>query len=129
MVVEMKAIRGAITVDADRRDLIIEAGQILTETILKENNIEIEQIVSAIYTSTADLVSEFPAVGARKAGLVDTALICAQEIPVPGGLPRCVRVLMHVYVKANQQVRPVYLKDAVKLRPDLINQAGGREES
>lgn len=118
--VELKAIRGAISVDADEPELIVAAAKELTETILQVNDIKIDQIVSAIYTATADLTSEFPAVGARQAGLVETALLCAQEIPVPGSQPRCVRVLMHVYVPRGHTVRPVYLRDAVNLRPDWV---------
>lgn len=122
---ELKAIRGAITVEADQKELVIAAAKELTEALLAENGLAAGDIVSAIYTSTADLTSAFPAIGAREAGLVNTALLCAQEIPVPGSQPRCIRVLVHAYMPAERSVRHVYLKDAVTLRPDWAEAAAG----
>lgn len=119
---EIKAIRGAISVDEDRPELVIEAAKLLTETILRENELPVDRIVSAIYTATPDLTSAFPAVGAREAGLSETALLCAQEIAVPSGLPRCIRVLMHAQLPPGRAAKPVYLRDAVQLRPDLVDQ-------
>lgn len=117
---EFKAIRGAITVDADERELVIAAAKELTEALLAENGLKPDDVISAIFTSTADLTSEFPAVGARRAGLVNAALLCAQEIPVPGSQARCIRVLVHAYMDAARPVRHVYLKEAVALRPDWV---------
>lgn len=126
---EFKAIRGAITVDADERELVLQAAKELTEALLQENDLAPEDIVSAIFTSTADLTSAFPALGAREAGLGNVALLCAQEIPVPGSQPRCIRVLVHAYVDAARPVRHVYLKDAVSLRPDWVQaQERGRAD-
>ena len=126
---EFKAIRGAITVDADERELVIAAAKELTEAILTENELAPDDIVSAIFTSTTDLTSAFPALGAREAGLGNTALLCAQEIPVPGSQARCIRVLVHAYVDAARPVRHVYLKEAIALRPDWVHatQRGDRE--
>lgn len=121
---EFKAIRGAITVDADEPQLVLQAAKELTEALLSENNLSPDDIISAIFTSTADLTSAFPAMGAREAGLVNTALLCAQEIPVPGSQPRCIRVLVHAYVDAAQPVRHVYLKEAIALRPDWVQAQG-----
>jgi len=126
---ELKAIRGAITVEADERELVIAAAKELTETLLAENGLSADDVVSAIYTSTVDLTSAFPAMGAREAGLVNTALLCAQEIPVPGSQPRCIRVLVHAYMQAGRPVRHVYLKDAVNLRPDWASAVTGGEKS
>lgn len=125
----LRAIRGAITVEADERELIVAAAQELTEEVMRENGIEPEDIVSIIFTATPDLSAEFPAVGARAIGLVNTPLICAQEIPVPGSQPRCIRMLMHAYMPVDRPVRPVYLREAVSLRPDLQMQSAGREDA
>lgn len=115
----LRAIRGAITVDCDRPEEIVQAARELTEQVMVANGIDADDIVSIIFTTTPDLTSEFPAVGARQAGLVQTPLMCAQEIPVPGSQPRCIRLMMHVYMEAGRATKPVYLKDAVSLRPDL----------
>jgi len=120
----LKAVRGAITVDEDLPEKVVEAAKEVTLAALEANGLVPERVVSVIFTATADLSSEFPAVGARQAGLVQTALMCAQEIPVPGSQPRCIRMLLHAYMEPDRVVRHVYLKDAVSLRPDL---AGARE--
>lgn len=117
----LRAIRGAISVEADEARLVVEAARELTEAILAANDLAIDDVVSVIFTSTPDLCSEFPAVGARQAGLVHTPLMCAQEIPVPGSQPRCIRALCHAYMDPARPVRPVYLRDAVALRPDLVS--------
>jgi len=126
---ELKAIRGAITVEADEPEQVIAAARELTQELLAQNGLAPDDIVSAIFTATADLVSAFPAVGAREAGLVNTALLCAQEIPVPGSQPRCIRALVHAYVKAGQPVRHVYLREAAALRPDWAGAASGGSAS
>ena len=124
----LRAIRGATTVAANERELIIEAARELTEAVIAENGLELDDIVSVIFTATPDLSAEFPAVGARAFGLVNTPLICAQEIPVPGSQPRCIRMLMHAYMAVDRPVRPVYLREAVSLRPDLQLQSTGRRD-
>lgn len=116
----LQAIRGAITVDRDLPEEIVQATRELTEQVMATNGVSVDDIVSIIYTTTPDLTSEFPAVGARQAGLVQTPLMCAQEIPVPGSQPRCIRLLMHVYMDQGAVAQPVYLRDAVLLRPDLV---------
>lgn len=115
----LKAVRGAITVDEDRPEQVVEAAKAITLAVLEANGLIPERIVSVIFTATPDLQSEFPAVGARRAGLVQTPLMCAQEIPVPGSQPRCIRMLLHAYMEPDRVVRHVYLRDAVNLRPDL----------
>lgn len=125
----LRAIRGAITVDADERELIVAAARELTVEVMRENGLEPGDIVSIIFTATPDLSAEFPAVGARAVGLVNTPLICAQEIPVPGSQPRCIRMLVHAYMPVDRPVRPVYLREAVSLRPDLQMQSTGREDA
>ena len=118
----IRGIRGAITVTADEPDLILQATRELLEEILAENDgMQKEDIASAIFTVTDDLVSTFPAQGARQMGWGLVPMMCAREIPVPGSLPRVIRVLVHWNTElAQDQITHVYLRDAVKLRPDLV---------
>jgi chorismate mutase len=114
------AIRGATSVEQDRPGDIVAATTALLEEMLSRNQIRAEELVSLIFTSTPDLVAEFPAVAARRLGLSTVALMCAAEIPVPGATPRCVRVLAHCYSRrSNDELRHVYLGAAKKLRSDL----------
>jgi chorismate mutase len=118
----IRGIRGATTVQADRPDLILEATRELLEAILESNNgMDPEDIASVFFTVTNDLVSTFPAQGARQMGWGLVPMICSVEIPVPGSLPHVIRVLVHWNTDRNQSaVTHVYLRDAVKLRPDLM---------
>lgn len=115
-----RAIRGATTVDSDTPARIRHATRELLETIVARNGITSADVISAIFTVTHDLTSEFPAHAARELGWLDVPLLCTLEIPVPGSLPRCIRVLLHVETSApRSQIRHVYLHDARTLRPDL----------
>jgi len=118
----IRGIRGATTVSADNPDLILQATRELLEGILAENDgMQPEDVASAIFTVTDDLHSTFPAQGARQMGWGLVPMLCAREIPVPGSLPRVIRVLVHWNTQIPQsEVRHVYLRDAVKLRPDLV---------
>ena len=118
----IRGIRGATTVSADQPDLILQATRELLEAILDENlTMRPEDVASAIFTVTDDLASTFPAQGARQMGWGLVPMICAREIPVPGSLPRVIRVLVHWNTELEQkQITHVYLRDAVKLRPDLV---------
>jgi len=116
----VRALRGAITVAADEPGAIVAATQELLREMLDRNAVETGDLISVLFTSTADLVSEFPATAARSLGISDVPLLCAQEIPVPGSLPRCIRVLMHLYSsRGYASLRHVYLRDARALRADL----------
>lgn len=116
----MRGIRGATSVERDEAELIREVTRELLEEILRRNRIVPEDIVSVIFTATADLASEFPAHAARDLGWRDVPLLCAAEIPVPGSLPRCVRVLMHVTSPLKRdEIEHVYLRGTSVLRPDL----------
>ena len=117
-----RGIRGAITVTADRPDLILAATQELIEAILRANpGLHTEDISSAIFTTTDDLLSIYPALAARQMGWQHVPMMCAREIPVPGSLPRCVRVLVQWNTKrAQTAINHLYLRDAVSLRPDLV---------
>lgn len=117
---KVRGIRGAITVDRNDREAIIEATRELVQEMIERNGVAIDDIASVIFTVTEDLNAEFPAVGGRLAGLSQVPLMCATEIAVPGSQPRCLRVLMHVNTKLPQHaIRHVYLREAKALRPDL----------
>lgn len=113
------AIRGATSVDTDSSVAIAERTGELLEAILERNGVIIDDIVSVVFTATPDLRADFPAVAARDLGLSRTPLLCCQEIPVDDALPRCVRVLMHVYMPTGHDSRHVYLHEARQLRLDL----------
>lgn len=118
----IRGIRGAITVSADQPELILEATRELLEAILEANeSMKPEDVGSAIFTVTDDLASTFPAQAARQMGWDLVPMLCAREIPVPGSLPKVIRVLVHWNTDTPQdQITHVYLRDAVKLRPDLV---------
>ena len=117
-----RGIRGATTVTEDDVDLILQATRELLEAIVKENaDMKPEDIGSAIFTVTEDLSATFPAQAARQMGWSMVPMMCAREIPVPGSLPKAIRVLVHWNTDTPQnEIKHVYLKDAVKLRPDLV---------
>jgi chorismate mutase len=119
----IRGIRGATTVPADEPDLILQATRELLEAILAENDdMRPEDIASAVFTVTDDLASTFPAQAARQMGWGLVPMLCAREIPVPNSLPRVVRVLVHWNTDMPQsEIAHVYLRDAVKLRPDLVS--------
>ncbi len=118
----VRAIRGATTVAADRPELVAEAVVELVDALTEQNSLGPGEIVSAIFTVTSDLSSAFPAVAARSAGWGNVPLLCTTEIPVPGGMPRCIRVMMHVERcwEGRSAVQHVYLREARRLRPDLV---------
>jgi len=118
----IRGIRGATTVSADEPDLILQATRELLEAILEENQgMQPEDVASALFTVTDDLASTFPAQAARQMGWGLVPMLCAREIPVPDSLPRVIRVLVHWNTEVPQtEITHVYLRDAVRLRPDLV---------
>ena len=118
----VRGIRGATTVSVDQPDLILAATRELLEAILVANkDMQPEDVGSAFFTVTADLCSIFPAQAARQMGWSLVPMMCAREIPVPGSLPKVIRVLVHWNTDLPQSaITHVYLRDAVKLRPDLV---------
>ena len=118
-----RGIRGATTVAADDPELILQATRELLEEILAENrDMQPEDIASAVFTVTADLTSTFPAQAAREMGWGLVPMLCACEIPVPGSLSHVIRVLVHWNTELPQsEIKHVYLRDAVRLRPDLVS--------
>lgn len=118
----IRGIRGATTVTGDEPKLILQATRELLEEILAENEgMKPEDVASAIFTVTDDLISTFPAQAAREMGWDLVPMLCAREIPVQYSLLRVIRVLVHWNTDLPQdRITHVYLRDAVKLRPDLI---------
>jgi chorismate mutase len=117
----VRGIRGATTVDHNDATEIREATQELLQMILSENALCTEDLVSAIFTVTQDLNADFPASSARALGWELVPLLCATEIPVPSGLSRCIRVLIHVNTTRSQtEIRHVFLRNAIALRKDLV---------
>jgi chorismate mutase len=113
------ALRGAVTVDRNDSEEILGATEWLMHEIMQRNELVTEDVVSCLFTLTDDLDAEFPAVAARRLGFDQVPLMCAREVPVPGSLPRVIRVLMHYYAAEDHHARHVYLGDARKLRADL----------
>jgi monofunctional chorismate mutase len=114
------AIRGAISVDDDDPQQIAEATRELLGQIVERNGLEIDEVISVLFTLTPDLTTAFPALAAREMGWVDVPLLCATEIAVPGSLPRCLRTLVQVELRAPRPLDThIYLREAVALRPDI----------
>lgn len=115
-----RGIRGAVTVEQNDRQLILSATRRLLALVIRRNDIEPGQVASAHFTVTKDLDAEFPALAARQLGWLEVPMLCGYEIAVPGSLPRCIRVLLHVNTERTQsQIEHVYLEGAERLRPDL----------
>lgn len=117
----MYALRGAASVDDNDKTQIEAASARLVTLLLERNGLQPDQVLSAYFTSTPDLTAAFPATGARHAGFSNVPMMCAQEIPVPDAPPRIVRVMLHVQGEPSTSPRHVYLGEAVKLRPDLVD--------
>jgi chorismate mutase len=115
----LHALRGAITVEQNDAGAIVDATRELMRELMDRNAIEADQMVSCIFSCTADLDAEFPAVAARDLGLDRVPLLCTREIDVPGALPRVIRVLLHYYDGGDHRAQHVYLRDAKALRKDL----------
>lgn len=118
----VRGIRGATSVAADNKEEVLSATRELLVELLRANGLEnsFEDIASAVFTTTRDLTSAFPAEAARGLGMSAVPLLCATEIPVADSLPRCIRVLLHVNTdKTQAEMTHVYLRDAKRLRPDV----------
>ena len=117
----LRGIRGATTVETNTREGIIEATEELLAEMIVRNDIESSEVASVWFTTTPDLNAEFPAVAARLTfKWSHAALMCGHEMQVPGSLPSCLRILVHVNTPLRQnQVEHVYLRGARVLRTDL----------
>lgn len=118
----IRGVRGATTIERDEPEFIYAETERLVKEIVKANNIQPEDIVSVLLSTTPDINSAFPAKAVRTIeGWEYVPTMCTHEMNVPGALPLCIRVLMHVNTNLSQQeVHHVYLNGAVKLRPDLV---------
>jgi chorismate mutase len=114
-------IRGATSVQANTGEEILRETEVLLKALVEANNLQQENVVSIIFTSTPDLTAEFPAKACRLMGWTGVPLLGAVEVDVPHGVPRCIRVLIHAYLEQGSKVKHVYLNEAQKLRPDLVD--------
>jgi chorismate mutase len=118
--VAVRAIRGAIQVDADDRDAILEGTAELVTAVMTRNDLTPDDVISVLFTVTPDLTAEFPALAARKLGFHAVPLMCATEIPVARAMPRVVRLMAHVETdRTRAQIQHVYLRGAAALRLDI----------
>lgn len=120
----IKSIRGAITIEHNTKADILENTQELLLEVIKQNNIEVDDIINIIFTATKDITDAYPAIATRNIGIVDCAIMCMQELNIENSLPMCIRVMFTVssnQTNINKKPVHVYLKDARKLRPDLFN--------
>jgi chorismate mutase len=118
--VAVRAIRGAIQLDVDEREHLLASTRELVSAVMEANRLSGDDLISILFTLTADLRSEFPALAARELGLGDVPLLCTTEIDVPGAMPRVVRLMAHAEMDVpRSQVQHVYLRGAVALRRDL----------
>ena len=115
-----RGVRGATTVEHNTRDEILTSTRELVALMVRRNGIDRKDVASAIFSTTPDLDAEFPALAARQLGWLDVPLLCGHEMAVPGSLPHCIRVLVHWNTDLPQsEIQHIYIRDAVKLRPDL----------
>ena len=119
----VRGVRGATTVIHDEEQIVLEATAQLVNTMAIQNNLNADDIVSVLISTTVDVQSTFPAKAVRTIkGWTYVPVMCTHEMDVDGGMPHCIRVLMHVNTDITQKaISHVYLNDAVKLRPDLNN--------
>ena len=116
----VRAIRGAVQVDADDRDAILEGTAELVTAVMTRNDLTPDDVISVLFTVTPDLTAEFPALAARKLGFHSVPLMCATEIPVKGAMPRVVRLMAHVETdRPRSEIQHVYLRGAAALRMDI----------
>lgn len=114
-----RGVRGATTVTSNDREEILEATRELLYIMIRANGIHPDDVASGIFTTTIDLNTTYPALAARQLGWYDVALLCSHELDIVGGLPMCIRVLLHWNTdKTPQDIQHVYLRDATKLRKD-----------
>ncbi len=116
----VRGLRGATTVDADSVEQVTARSQELMLKIMERNGLTEEEIISVLFTATGDVTSIFPATAVREIGFGAVPLLCAAEIAVPGSMPLCIRVLLHVYTtRSKDEIHHVYLHGAQVLRDDL----------
>ena len=126
----VRGIRGAITADSNTKEEIIEITKELLVALQGENNFKIEDIVCVFFSATSDLNAAFPAQAARELDWKQVPLFDMKEIDVPGGLPRCIRILIQINCQKNQtEIKHCYLRGAETLRKDLVKETLNLRES
>ena len=116
----VRGLRGATTCEADTPEAIGERTRELILELMSRNEIEHDDVISVIFTTSVDLMSTFPAAAAREVGFGDIPLMCASEINVPGSMSKCIRIMMHIYTtRSRSEIHHVYLHNAQSLRDDL----------
>jgi len=120
MIILVRGVRGAISVDKNEPDEILERVGELLLAMVHANEIQTEDIASIAFSSTPDLNAAFPALAARKLGWIEVPLFGTQEIDCPTGLPRCIRVIILLNTDLPQNaIKHIYLREAIVLRPDF----------
>jgi chorismate mutase len=118
--VAVRAIRGAVQVDANESAAILEATSELVTGVMTRNQLTPDDVISVVFSATTDLNAQFPALAARKLGFQDVPLLCCAEIAVPDAMPRVVRLMMHVETAMPRSaIHHVYLRGAAALRLDI----------
>ena len=116
----VRAVRGAVQVTGDSKAEITSGTAELVTEVMARNELSTDDVISVVFTATSDLTAEFPALAARQLGFQEVPLLCAAEIPVPGAMPRVVRLMMHIETgKPRSEVQHVYLHGAAALRLDI----------
>ena len=116
----VRAVRGAVQIDADEREAILDGTAELVTEVMTRNELTTDDVISVLFTATPDLTAEFPALAARKIGFHDVPLICASEIDRPGAMPRVIRLMAHVETdRPRSTIQHVYLRGAAALRLDI----------
>jgi chorismate mutase len=114
-----RGVRGATTCEENTAESILKAARELLALMIRRNGIQADDVASAIFSTTRDLDAEFPALAARQLGWWDVALMCVNELDVPGSLRRCIRIMLHWNTdKPADKIVHVYIKEAARLRPD-----------
>lgn len=114
-----RGIRGATTATANTSEAILTATRELLVLMIEANDLDSEDISSALFTTTPDLNADFPALAARQLGWHDVALMCSHEMSVPGALPQCIRILIHWNTSRTQrEIKHIYIRGAQHLRPE-----------
>ena len=128
-----RGVRGATTCEENTSESILKATRELLALMIRQNGIQAEDVPSAIFSTTRDLDAEFPALAARQLGWWDVALMCVNELDVPGSLRLCIRIMLHWNTdKSADKIVHVYIKQAAKLRPDRsqipLGRVGGMDK-
>lgn len=116
-----RAIRGATTVEVDDAERVHAATVEMVAEVMERNGLSPTDVISILFTATADVTAIPPAKAARSLGIVDAALMCAQEMHYDGGVERCIRMMLHADLMAGRTPKHVYLHGATVLRPDLAS--------